>query len=281
MNNYIKKHGRMLEHYLMEETNAYKLYDELLKYQNEDGGFGHGLELDIQAPISNIPSTDVAISYLSKLDPSPKKNAMIERIIQYYESTFDHEHHRWFMVEIEVDNYPRAIWWNYDARESFGLLNPTPEILGFLYRHQDKVTKINLEQEIMNMVNKINLDLPKSTGFHDVLSILRMYRDIPKIRTEIFDVLFDKTREFLTDNKSDYHLRAHQVAMISMDFVTNAQLRDDIDLLKDEIANKGYIECQWSWFQYNDEFAKIKPYWNAFLTREAIEAIDKFDKKIL
>lgn len=281
MNTYIKTHGRKIDYYasLDDSEKSNLLLDELRTYQNLDGGFGHGLEIDIQAPISNMPSTDVATKYINKLPSSDQVELMIEGIIQYYETMFDKEEHRWYMVEQEVNQYPRAIWWNYEARTSFGVLNPTPEILGFLYLHQDKVKTIDLDNEISLMVNRINQLLTSSKGFHDVLSVLRFYRDIPHARHEIHDVLYEKTQEFLINQEDKYHLRAYQVAAIVPEFVSKEQLKEDIIKLKNELDDKGYIECTWNWFQYEDDFKKVKPYWNAFLTAEAIEAINKFEEE--
>lgn len=281
MNEYVKTYGRKLDYYALlddgEKSNL--MLEELKTYQNIDGGFGHGLELDIQAPISNIPSTDVAIKYIKKINSSSEVDLVIDGMIHYFESMFYKEEHRWYMVEKEVDQYPRAIWWNYEARSSFGLLNSTPEILGFLYLHQTKVKTIDLDREIALMVERISQLLPLSKGFHDVLSVLRFYRDIPYIRQDIFDVLYNKTQDFLINKEGDYHLRAHQVALIASEFVLEEQLKEDIDKLKVELKNNGYISCTWEWFQYHDEFKKVKPLWNAFLTREAIEVINKFEEE--
>jgi hypothetical protein len=279
MNTYIEKHGRKLDYYaLIDDSNKSELLlKELQTYQNEDGGFGHGLEIDIQAPVSNMPSTDVALKYIQLIEPSHELDLMISNIVSYYESMFYEKEHRWYMVEKEVDQFPRAIWWNYESRSSFGLLNPTPEILGFLYQHKEKLKKINIENEIESMVMTVNTQLSASKGFHDVLSVLRFYRDVPYIRENIYKVLFHKTQEFLNDTKEDYHLRAHQVALISKEFVSDDFLQKDIQKLKRELKQNGYIKCTWQWYQYPKVFEKVKPIWNAFLTSEALQAIGKFD----
>ncbi len=281
MNKYVKLYGRKIDYYasLEDPKKSVLVFEELKKYQNIDGGFGHGLEIDIQAPISNMPSTDVAIKYINKLPPSNELELMIDGMIRYYEAMFNPEEHRWYMVEQEVDQYPRAIWWNYEGRTSFGVLNPTPEILGFLYLHKDKVKTINLENEISLMVERIKQQLSLSKGFHDVLSVLRFYRDVPYIRHDIYDVLYRKTQEFLKNQEGDYYLRAHQVALISSEFVLEDQLKKDIEKLKEELEKNGYIMCPWQWYQYEEDFKRVKPYWNAFLTTEAMEAINKYEEE--
>ncbi len=112
MNTYIEKHGRKLDYYaLIDDSNKSELLlKELQTYQNEDGGFGHGLEIDIQAPVSNMPSTDVALKYIQLIESSHELDLMISNIVSYYETMFYENEHRWYMVEKEVDQFPRAIW---------------------------------------------------------------------------------------------------------------------------------------------------------------------------
>jgi len=271
MNDYVKKYGRVLDYLalLNNPRTSSKMCEELKTYQNIDGGFGHGLEIDIQA--------DVAIQYIKNINPSKKLEEMIVGMIHYYETMFDYSNHQWHMVEKEIESYPHAIWCNYDARSSFGLLNPTPEILAFLYLHQGQVKTINLTDEIALMVSRIIELLPQSKSFHDVLSVLRFYRDIPYIQQDIVNVLREKTQEFIANQEGNYYLRAHQVALIVEGFVSKEQWLDDINMLKEQLQNDGFIECPWEWFQYPEEFEKVKPLWNAFLTRQAIEAIVQFE----
>ena len=281
MNKYVKKYGRRLDFLpLIDHPNKdQRILQELRTYQNLDGGFGHGLELDIQAPISNIPSTNIAVQYLEHIKDCEDKHTMIEAMVTYYQAMFYENDKRWHMVEQDIDDYPRAIWWNYDARDSFSVLNPTPEILGFLYQHQEYVSTIDLDQEIERMVKRILDLLPKSKSFHDILSISYFYERVPYIRNEIHPLVELKVKEFLSQTEEDYHLRAHQVYLISPSMVKREQLIEDLEALDKELTKHGYIFCRWQWFQYPDTFEEIRPLWNAYLTRQAIEAIEKFEEE--
>jgi len=280
MNAYIKKYGRTLDYYahLLDLHQDIDLIDALRKFQNIDGGFGHGLELDIQAPISNIPSTNLAISYLDSMKDSKEREEMIKAMVAYYQTMYYENDHRWHMVEKETDAYPHAIWWNYESRDAFTSLNPTPEILGFLYKNQSYLSSFDLEQDIELMVKRIKEQLPFSKSFHEVLSILRFYRDIPYIQEDIDEVLRLKITEFILE-KEGYRLRPHQVFLLNEQMIDQAVLREDIQALKKEIDEKGYIECTWQWFQHEETFEKIKPMWNAFLTRQAIQAKIKYEEE--
>lgn len=68
--------------------------DDLLKalgrYQNLDGGFGHGLEPDIQAPDSNPFATQLALQVCLQADV-PREHPLLQSAVAYLERTQDEE----------------------------------------------------------------------------------------------------------------------------------------------------------------------------------------------
>jgi hypothetical protein len=56
------------------------------RYQNEDGGFGHGLEPDIAAPDSNPFATELALLYCVQADV-PRDHPLLQRTVAYLEQT--------------------------------------------------------------------------------------------------------------------------------------------------------------------------------------------------
>lgn len=69
---YILKHGNPLQQtvllYLMNEKNKEEVIDQLSQYQNEDGGFAHGLEIEYQGTISSPMTTASALGYIYLFD---------------------------------------------------------------------------------------------------------------------------------------------------------------------------------------------------------------------
>ena len=57
---------RLLSYYFDDGTPAAVL-DELASYQNQDGGFGNGLEPDIQLPDSSVITTTIALRILREV----------------------------------------------------------------------------------------------------------------------------------------------------------------------------------------------------------------------
>jgi hypothetical protein len=62
----------------------------LSRYQNPDGGFGHGLEPDIQAPESNPFATQLALLICAQADV-PRTHPLLQRTVEYLERTQDEE----------------------------------------------------------------------------------------------------------------------------------------------------------------------------------------------
>ncbi len=134
----IHQYGRPLE---IARLNAL-LYDDaigvlraLLSYQNDDGGFGKGLEPDQQSPFSSPIQSWYAMLILKQthFDPSMP---MMARLFDYLLNTLDLETKRWPLYSKHAMDYPHAPWWTY--KEDFQTQNPTAAILGFIARFCSK-----------------------------------------------------------------------------------------------------------------------------------------------
>lgn len=79
--------------YFFENESNRSVVDELSKYQNQDGGFGHGLELDYWNPNSSPIATNDAIITLFRVGALGQNSKMTNGIVQYLESldSFDKE----------------------------------------------------------------------------------------------------------------------------------------------------------------------------------------------
>jgi len=111
--------------------------DELKKYQNDDGGFGHGLEKDFLLPESSPMATTIAFQILDEIEVTD--DDIIKKAIHYYEKTYDNRRVGWMTVSKNINNDPHAPWWNYNEEDKCTLIdknwgNPSSEIIGTLYK---------------------------------------------------------------------------------------------------------------------------------------------------
>ena len=115
--NFIKNNARPLElalyRYYYDNATQQTVITELVKYQNPDGGFGHGLEADNWNPNSNPIATNDAIITLYRIGTLDQDSTVVKGIVRYLSShdSFDEEKRRWlFAIDSNAD-YPHAAWW--------------------------------------------------------------------------------------------------------------------------------------------------------------------------
>lgn len=72
--------------YFFENGSNKTVIEELLKYQNEDGGFGNGLQPDYWNPNSSPIATNDAIITLFRVDALTPDSEIVNGIVRYLES---------------------------------------------------------------------------------------------------------------------------------------------------------------------------------------------------
>jgi hypothetical protein len=108
--------------------------EALRPYQNADGGFGHGLEPDIRAPVSQPVPTWTALCILD--EAGAFDDPMVTRACDYLLSITTIEGGVPFVLP-SVRAYPRAPWWESEDLPSASL-NPTAALAALLHKHQSE-----------------------------------------------------------------------------------------------------------------------------------------------
>ena len=124
---------------------ASEVWEALQLFQNPDGGFGHGMEPDLQAPESSALATTVALQVVRETRRTTGERppaALIEPAIRYLLATLDRERGTWRIIPPVAEGSPHAPWWSQAGNEAgFAAwsLNPTAECLGYLYEYNEQV----------------------------------------------------------------------------------------------------------------------------------------------
>ena len=254
-------------------------------YQNDDGGFGHGLEPDIQMPASSVAATNVAVNLLEDVASSPRKTNMILRIVAYFEATYDKDTLSWDIVPPEVDDHPHAVWWNYADIDGFTYGNPNPEVAGFLAQHRRHLRELDLQPLLDKVVSHINEAPLETISMHSLLSMLRFYTRVDEVVQHSIRKRLGELVESLVAVRPDewegYVLEPYKVAEIAPEF-----LREHTDALSDNIAYhrallaNGLPQPAWQWYQYEDVFERVKDDWVALLTYGVLKTIVRFGKQL-
>lgn len=111
--------------------------NELIDFQNEDGGFGHGLESDLRLPDSSPICTWVALTRLVELGVEGVSD-LVQRALAYLTVSYDTRARGWPPVSSTVNDHPHAAWWHFDAEKGGTSIhaspwNPTAALVGFLW----------------------------------------------------------------------------------------------------------------------------------------------------
>ncbi|MBQ6932077.1 MAG: hypothetical protein IJN38_08110, partial [Clostridia bacterium] len=87
---FVLKNARPLElaiyKYFFENESNQAVVDELLKFQNYDGGFGNAIEPDFFNPNSSPIATNDAIITLYRVNALKKDSDIVKGIVRYLES---------------------------------------------------------------------------------------------------------------------------------------------------------------------------------------------------
>lgn len=112
---FVYRHGDLLTRrrfaYHFEHGRKEAVLEVLACYQNDDGGFGNGLELDMLCPDSSGICTEVAFGYLAELEVC--KGALFDRGLQWVVSAQTANGDLPHPAET-VKEYPHGAWWEKD-----------------------------------------------------------------------------------------------------------------------------------------------------------------------
>lgn len=290
---FIKEHGRALEKQIYENHfyngNSKEILNELKKYQNDDGGFGNGLESDFKLPSSSPMASSIAFQHLIELSDEEKDIDVVRTGIKYFENTFDEERIGWFSVPKEVNDFPHAPWWNYDEKKNMTIIdehwgNPSAEIIGYLYKYRDVVSRLNVEELLDYAFNRLN-NMNKFQSEHEIYCYLRLYEVLPKELSEkIKDKLTIAVEELVCCKREEWNKYVPQPlnfvkSMNSFKFgISDELIEENLDYVIDIIESSGKINPSWEWGNYKLDWEKAKKEWTGVLTLNALITLDKFNR---
>lgn len=136
--------------------------DALTAYQNADGGFGNGLEVDIVSPVSNPFAARLAMQVLLSLR-EPASSELVSKLATWLQ-TNQHEDSDWHFAP-EVYESPLAPWF---AGWTFPALNPACCIAGLANR-LGLTTPVMLDRVATLFAEKASLADAEGGEFYSML----------------------------------------------------------------------------------------------------------------
>lgn len=288
---FINENCRTLEQarfaYLFKNGSSESVIHELAKYQNSDGGFGNGLEPDSMLHDSSPLATSLAFQFINEVTDPDKE--MIKRAVGYLENSYINDRHGWFSVPPQVNDYPHAVWWNWDKEKKQTVIdgcwgNPSAELIGYLFKYRDFLTTLNIDE----LVNYAIDYWEKKTDFlseHEVYCFIRLHKCLPVDLAKRLELkLIEATQKLVALNPEMWKQYSPQ----PIHFANNPShflysvVKDGIEVNLDYIINEmneDGVQCpNWTWGQYEAEWEKAKIHWVGILTIQSLQVLKNFNR---
>ncbi len=284
---YIVENARPLElavyKYFFEHESNQAVIDELSKFQNADGGFGHALEPDFFNPNSSPIATNDAIITLSRVNALDRDSAIVQGIVKYLEShdSFNEDKKRWLFAIDSNKDYPHAIWWDKKG-DGISKFNPSVSLAAFMVCYGNRTP---LYEEII----KEGLDFLKNgeeISVDDVNCYLLAYELLTSnsindiVDLNVFKDLLSKAIE----NCICKDIEKYGVEYVPMpsvifadrylDFITSEikpLIAAEKDILSKLQKEDGGFDITWKWYTpYSAEYEQARAWWRPRITIEKL-----------
>jgi hypothetical protein len=260
--------------------------DALAAFQNEDGGFGHGLEPDLQTPLSSVLATTVALQLLTEL-ATPAGHPLVQGALRYLLHTYDPEHALWPIRPDNAGNAPCAPWWQYPWDTETLHLNPRAEILGCLYRYSDLVPAALRQVVGESLLEDLETaDIP--IDMHALLCLLRL-ADAPGLPPTLRAVVEQRLEQAIPQTVvrdpaqwGGYGLKPLQVApapdaRFAALLAADAARQLDYELEQQQVD--GSWTPAWSWGDaYPEAWPAARRAWQGILTVNMLKTLRDYGR---
>lgn len=288
---FVKANGRELDRRLFDllfgDNRLENVLIELGRYQNDDGGFGHGLEPDIRTEASSPIATTVGLQYCQAVQ-APDGHPVVTRAMRYLLNTFDSGAGYWPATYRNVNDAPHAPWWHLEAagppaEEAWP--NPSAEILGYLYAYPKSVPE-DFRQTVKRRA-EVNLAfgnhlLGGQQGLFNLLCWQRAAPHLPAdLRASVLEHIHQAAlqRKPLTAEKL-WVVPIHDLAPTPQAPFARALPQETRALLEAEIARQsldGGWYPAWEWGQYPEAWSQARLEWAGKITLETLHTLRAFD----
>jgi hypothetical protein len=286
---YIFRDGRELEkamfNYYLEGGSKEAVVLALSKYQNEDGGFGHSLESDAMLEVSNCLATSVAFQIMSRIGLS-SKDVMVKKGIQFLIKNYKKEFKGWLWFPPEINEVPRAMWWNFDLNEdNIYKPNPAVELTGYLVEYKELVPEELLEEAVCAAMKCLD-ENSGSLSMHDIFCYQRLAEFLPENeRSRVLHILEQPIIREVELNKekwTDYVARPlsfiHSPSDKLAKLFTEEQLNSNLDYIIESQNEEGYWTPNWNWGRFEEQWQKAKKEWAGKIALDNLMLLKAFGR---
>jgi hypothetical protein len=259
---------------------------ELAAFQNSDGGFGHGLEPDVQISGSSILATTVALQHLRALQVTADQ-PLVLGAMRYLMDSYDSTALAWPFVPPQVDDAPHAPWWQPNTDLSQYLANPRAEIVGYLFDYAELVPT-DLREKLLTALIEYLEDPAVELAMHELLCYVRLV-ETERLPDAARDRLLSEIQPLLSSGVATdpttwdgYVLKPLMVAPSpSSLFAESLQkiIGDNLDFEIDRQQKDGSWAPNWSWGDsYPEAWLHAKRVWQGVLTVNMTKSLSTYGR---
>jgi hypothetical protein len=264
--------------YFFDNGSNQRVIDELSKFQNEDGGFGNGLEPDFLNPNSSPIATNDAIITLYRTNALESDTDIVKGIVQYLKShdSFDEDRKRWLFAIDSNKDYPHAIWWEKNGDGISGF-NPTISLAAFMLCYsertmlyediiRDGIKYLEENTEVTGDELKCYLLACELLKSHEIIDIISLEDFMELISKRINDVICKDINKYgieYVPMPSDFFAGNY------LEFITpeiEQLIHAEKEILGKLQKEDGGFNIYWKWHTPYSEFEQARKYWRPRIT---------------
>lgn len=288
---WMKRNARPLEcarwEYLFENGSREQVLEKLAAFQNQDGGFGHGLEPDFMLPQSSAIATWAACQILMEVQ-ADCHNRIVKATINYLIHSYDEKLGLWRTVVPEHNDYPHAPHWHYeDGVQDSWMFNPSVELAAYLVHWLPEGSEgAKLGWEVIENAKK-RLFTCAEMGFHEVNNyqkLIHILKDrLPDV--EAISEKVNKLAEQSIDTEPTSWGKSYKALPLNMIFSRSDNLyekykdlvNENLNYLKNSIQADGVWDITWAWNEYMENFYVARQQWKGIIAINNYKILREFE----
>ncbi|SFL70729.1 hypothetical protein SAMN04487943_103207 [Gracilibacillus orientalis] len=278
---WIKRNARPLEAarwgYLFEDAPSHNVIHYLSAFQNEDGGFGHGIEPDFWTPDSSPMATWTAGQVLMEIGAGSDEK-IVQSMLSYLTKTCNESTCMWPSVLPENNQHPHAPWWHWkEGVQDNWMFNPSAELAGFLVHWStDNSEKAQLgwtviQKAIDHLMNSHEMDSHEINNYQQLLKMITVHAD-KNLQRDVSDKI-----NTLIEKCVDRDVSAWSTGYkpLPLDFIDGPDhplceklgdlVEQNLDFYIEQLSEEGTWGIPWEWGSYPEAFAVARRNWIGIL----------------
>lgn len=294
---WMKRHARPLEcarwEYEFEGGTRDNVIRFLRAFQNEDGGFGHGLEPDFWLPKSSPMATWSAGQMMMEIGLD-REHDLVQSMLKFLQQSYDEETGLWLSVLPENNEYPHAPWWHWkEGVQENWMYNPSAELAGFLIHWSEKGSEAaNLgwnvaKRAIDYLLTADEMDHHLVANYQVLFTILQQNKaDVGKHSLSLKAISKKITEQIEKCVDCDPANWTTGYKPLPLDFIKSPDdplcslfgnaVEQNLDFYVEQLSDEGTWEPSWEWGSYPEAFPVAKRYWQGILLINRYKVLKAF-----